>query len=93
MEWIAVSIVIGIAIVLSATVQIVKMGIAHEDKRLALKAGQGDAGRLEQILVANQTEIAKLRERVQVLEKLVTDDDRRLSDDIERLRATDAMRG
>lgn len=93
MEWIAVSVVIGIAIVLSATVQIVKMGIAHEDKRLALKAGQGDAGRLEQILVANQTEIAKLRERVQVLEKLATDDDRRLAGDIERLRTQDSARG
>ena len=93
MEWIAVSIVIGIAIVLSATVQIVKMGIAHEDKRLALKAGQGDAGRIEQILAANQAEIAKLRERVQVLERLATDDDRTLAGDIERLRAADTMRG
>jgi uncharacterized protein HemX len=93
MEWIAVSIVIGIAIVLSATVQIVKMGIAHEDKRLALKAGQGDAGRIEQILAANQAEIAKLRERVQVLERLATDDDRKLAGDIERLRAADTMRG
>ena len=93
MEWIAVSIVIGIAIVLSATVQIVKMGIAHEDKRLALKAGQGDAGRIEQILAANQAEIAKLRERVQVLERLATDDDRKLAGDIERLRAADTKSG
>jgi len=93
MEWIAVSIVAGIAIVLSATVQIVKMGIAHEEKRLALKAGQGETGRLEQILAANQAEMAKLRERVQVLEKLATDDDRRLAGDIERLRTTEAMRG
>lgn len=45
MEWVAISIVVGIGIVLYATVQIVKMGIAHEDKRLALKAGVGDAGR------------------------------------------------
>lgn len=93
MEWVAVSIVVGIAVVLSATVQIVKMGIAHEEKRLALKAGQGEASRLEQILAANQAEMAKLRERVQVLEKLATDDDRRLAGDIERLRMQDTARG
>ncbi|HOZ27035.1 MAG TPA: hypothetical protein PLH23_01830 [Hyphomonadaceae bacterium] len=93
MEWVAISIVVGIGIVLYATVQIVKMGIAHEDKRLALKAGVGDAGRIEQILAANQAEMAKLRERVQVLERLATDDDRKLAGDIERLRAADTMRG
>ena len=93
MEWIAISIVFGIAIVLYATLQIVKMGIAHEEKRLAFKHGQSDTGRLEQILAANQAEMAKLRERVQVLEKLATDDDRKLASDIERLRAADTMRG
>jgi sensor domain CHASE-containing protein len=34
-------------------------------------------------------EVARLKERVQVLERLVTDDDRKLSDEIERLRRTD----
>lgn len=34
-------------------------------------------------------EVARLKERVQVLEKLVTDDDRRLSDEIDRLRRRD----
>ncbi len=34
-------------------------------------------------------EVSRLKERVQVLEKLVTDDDRRLSDEIERLRRRD----
>lgn len=33
-----------------------------------------------------QNEIARLKERVATLEKLVTDDDRRLADEIERLR-------
>ena len=89
MEWIAISIVCGIAFVLSAAVQIVKMGLAHEEKRLALKhgQGQGDTARLEQILAATQTEMARLKDRVQVLEKLATDDDRRLASDIERLRS------
>lgn len=93
MEWIAISIVTGIGIVLYATVEIVKMGIAHEEKRLALKHGQGEASRdtarLEQILAATQTEMARLKDRVQVLEKLATDDDRRLASDIERLRSAD----
>ncbi len=35
------------------------------------------------------SEIGKLRQRIQVLEKLMTDDDRRLADDIERLRRTE----
>ncbi len=92
MEWIALSIVLGIGIVLSAGVQIVKMALAHEEKRLALKhgQGQGDTARLEQILAATQTEMARLKDRVQVLEKLVTDDDRKLANDIERLRTADA---
>jgi hypothetical protein len=34
-------------------------------------------------------EVGRLKERVQVLEKLVTDDDRRLSDEIDRLRRRD----
>ena len=90
MEWIALSIVFGIGIVLSAGVQIVKMALAHEEKRLAMKHGQGDTARLEQILAATQTEMTRLKDRVQVLEKLVTDDDRKLANDIERLRTADA---
>jgi Mg/Co/Ni transporter MgtE len=37
-------------------------------------------------------EIARLKERVAVLEKLVTDDDRRLAGDIDRLRRDDDLR-
>ncbi len=37
-------------------------------------------------------EIARLKERVAVLEKLVTDDDRRLAGDIDRLRGDDLRR-
>jgi hypothetical protein len=86
MELVVISIVFGVGIVLSFAFQIVKMGLAHEEKRLALKHGAGDASRLEQIVTANSAELAKLRERVQVLEKLATDNDRTLASDIERLR-------
>jgi hypothetical protein len=85
--WIAISIVFGIAIVLAFTLQVIKMGIAHEEKRLAYKAGKGEAGRLEQIVAANEAEMAKMRQRIEVLERLATDDERRLSREISGLHA------
>jgi cell division protein FtsB len=50
-----------------------------------MKAGVGDAARLEQIIAANEAEIAKLRQRVEVLERLATDDERRLTREISGL--------
>lgn len=94
-EWdkdIALMIIAGVGIVLAFAYHIVKMGLAHEEKRMALKNSGADAGevaRLEQILAVTQTEMANLRERVQVLEKLATDDDRRLAGEIDRLRTAD----
>ena len=85
METIVISIVVGIAVIMAASVQIIRMGLAHEENRLALKAGVGDAARLEQIVAANTTEMAKLRQRVEVLERLATDDERRLSHEIASL--------
>ena len=82
MEAIVISIVVGIAVIMAASVQIIRMALAHEEKRLALKAGAGDAGRLEQIVAANTSEMARLRQRVEVLERLATDDERRLSHEI-----------
>jgi cell division protein FtsB len=83
--WIGVSVVVGLGIVLAFTLQVIRMGIAHEEKRLAMKAGVGDASRLEQIIAANETEIARLRQRVEVLERLATDDERRLTREISGL--------
>lgn len=82
METIVISIVVGISVIMAASVQIIRMALAHEEKRLALKAGAGDASRLEQIVTANTTEMARLRQRVEVLERLATDDERRLSHEI-----------
>lgn len=80
--------------VLGFTLIVVKWGLAHEEKRLALKAhGGADVQRMEQVLAATQAEMVSLRERVQVLEKLATDDDRKLASDIERLRSQETMRG
>lgn len=83
--WIGVSVVVGLGIVRAFTLQVIRMGIAHEEKRLAMKAGVSDASRLEQIIAANETEIAKLRQRVEVLERLATDDERRLTREISGL--------
>lgn len=87
-------IVIIILVVLGFSLIVVKWGLAHEEKRMALQASRkgapAEVARLEQILAATQTEMAKLKERVQILEKLATDDDRRLASDIERLRASEA---
>ena len=80
--------------VLGFTLIVVKWGLAHEEKRLALKANGGaDVQRMEHVLAATQAEMVNLRERVQVLEKLATDDDRKLASDIERLRSQETMRG
>jgi cell division protein FtsB len=87
MEAIAVSIVVGLCVILASSVQIVRMALAHEEKRLALKHGGGDAARLEQIVAANEAEMAKLRQRVEVLERLATDEDRRLSREISGLKS------
>jgi hypothetical protein len=51
-----------------------------------MAGSDGDRERLERIVAETSAEVARLRERVQVLEKLVTDDDRKLADEIERLR-------
>lgn len=72
---------------LGFTLIVVRWGLKHEEKKMAIEAGGGEVARLGQVLEATQTEMAKLRERVQVLEKLATDDDRRLAGDIERLRS------
>ena len=87
-------IVIIVLVVLGFSLLVVKWGLAHEEKRLALEAtGGADFQRMEQVLAATQAEMIGLRERVQVLEKLVTDDDRRLANDIECLRSVETMRG
>ena len=87
-------IVVIVLVVLGFSLIVVRWGLAHEEKRMAMKAGGGvDVQRIEQVLAVTQAELVRLRERVQVLEKLATDDDRKLASDIERLRAADTMRG
>jgi len=53
---------------------------------LLTKAHSGRSREDEAMIGSMQSQIDKLSERVQVLERLVTDDDRRLARDIDRLR-------
>lgn len=48
--------------------------------------GQQQSKALEAIVAETQAEVSRLKERVVVLERLATDDDRKLADEIERLR-------
>jgi|GWRWMinimDraft_16_1066024.scaffolds.fasta_scaffold39132_2 hypothetical protein len=84
-------IVVVIALVAAFTLIVTRMAFKHEENQMqALKskaAGETDVARLEQILAANQSEMMKLRDRVQVLERLVTDEDRRVSGEIDRLKS------
>jgi hypothetical protein len=62
------------------------IGRTEVAKARAKGGSDEDRDRLERIVAETSAEVARLRERVQVLEKLVTDDDRKLADEIERLR-------
>lgn len=63
--------------------RIVQMALRHEEKKLGIRAGND---RADQILAETHAEMAKLRERVQVLERLATDEDRRISSEISQLK-------
>ncbi len=73
---------------------IVTMALRHAERKARIRAGALDAGgdvqRLTSIVETQHRETEKLRERVAVLEKLVTDDDRKLASEIEHLRRTES---
>lgn len=62
----------------------------HNMERERIKArGMSEGDAVNGVVGDLHHEVSRLKERVQVLEKLVTDDDRRLSDEIDRLRRRD----
>jgi hypothetical protein len=73
---------------------IVTMALRHAERKARIRAGGLDAGgdvqRLTSIVETMHQESEKLRERVAVLEKLVTDDDRKLATEIEHLRRNES---
>ncbi len=84
-------IVVVVAMVAAFTLVMTKWAFKHDERQMqslqGKSDGEADVARLEQILAANQAEMMKLRDRVQVLERLVTDEDRRLSSEIDRLKS------
>ena len=66
-------------------------GLKLEREKVKAKSrGYGEeTDQLRGVVGEMHKDIAKLKDRVRVLEKLVTDDDRRLADEIERLRRTE----
>jgi hypothetical protein len=91
MEYLAGSIVTVVVVVTVFTYLIVRMAMRYEERKLALKSGAGE--RVEQVLAETQAEMARLRERVQVLERLATDEDRRVASEISRLGDNPSVRG
>lgn len=68
------------------TLWIIRTGVRHEERKLELKRGGGERDAVVDQLAG---EVQRLRDRVAVLEKLATDDDRKLADEISRLSARD----
>lgn len=66
------------------------MKLKREKIRAQARGYGEEADALRGVVGEMHQDIVKLKDRVRVLEKLVTDDDRRLADEIERLRRTDA---
>jgi hypothetical protein len=56
-------------------------------------ASEGEVQRLGQVISSMNADMDKMRDRIAVLERLVTDDDRRLSDEISRLRSRETQTG
>lgn len=76
---------LGIVIV-STVGGIITGGMKMEKTRMRLRAQSGEADELKALIGDMHGEISKLKSRVQVLERLATDDDRKLATEIERLR-------
>jgi hypothetical protein len=89
MEYIAGSVAMVITVTVVFTYLIVRMALQHEEKKFAMRAQAkgGDAA-----LHDAQAEITNLQERVAVLERLATDEDRRLAGEIGRLQSAEVRR-
>jgi hypothetical protein len=68
-------------------------GLSTQRLKMKLEAGQaeatGQAAQLAAELAQTRADVARLQDRVNVLERLATDGDRKLATDIERLRRND----
>ena len=79
--------IVAIAGMCATLVMIQMIHKATIEHTRAKAAASGDAEGVRRLLEDNAAEIARLRARVEVLERLATDEDRKLAGDIERLRS------
>ncbi len=63
------------------------------EKARAKTAGAFDVDVIKREMTENASEIARLRARVEVLERLATDEDRKLAGEIDRLRRSEERTG
>lgn len=83
-----------IGIILIGTISsVITGGMRLERQRLKLKATSTEAEELKALVGDMHGEMTKLKDRVRVLERLATDGDRNLADEIERLRRQDISPG
>lgn len=80
-------VIVSIAGMASFLIMVGMINRAETEKARAKAAGSADTEGMKQLLADNSSEIARLRARVEVLERLATDGDRQLAGDIERLRS------
>ena len=81
---------LGAAIVGGVSTVLTSKHNLEREKMKARSAAVGEESEAAQTMMGDiHHDVARLKERVQVLERLVTDDDRKLSDEIERLRRKD----
>ncbi len=80
-----ISIVIVVLAGIAGVLAIIVLGTRHEERKLELENGAGNAEKLGAMNAEMNAEIARLKDRVNVLERLATSDDRKLSEEIGRL--------
>jgi hypothetical protein len=79
-------VLVAVAGMVTFLVMILIISKAETEKARATAAGAIDGDAVKRELADNAMEIARLRNRVEVLERLATDSDRTLANDINRLR-------
>jgi hypothetical protein len=77
---------VAIAGMITFLVMVNMINKAEIEKARAKAASAADRDGVKGLLEDNATEIARLRARVEVLERLATDGDRKLAGEIDRLR-------
>lgn len=84
-------VLVAIAGMITFLAMVFMVNKAEIEKARATAAGATDGDAVKRILEENGSEIARLRNRVEVLERLVTDSDRTLANDINRLRSEERV--